>query len=52
MEVEKKKELQHVTNLYLFDVGAKKNGMTGGLPVNPINHEFMNSYGGKQLQYT
>jgi hypothetical protein len=43
--------MQQMTNLHLFDVGAKKNGMTSGLPVNPINHEYMNSYGGKQLQH-
>jgi len=40
-----------MTNLQLFDIGAKKNGMTSGQPINPINHEYMNSYGGKQLQY-
>lgn len=51
MELEKRREMQHATNQYLFDLGAKKNGMTSGLPVNPINHEYMNSYGGKQLQH-
>lgn len=24
--------------------------MTGGQPVNPINHQYMNSYGGKQFE--
>ena len=47
--IEKKKELQQITNLHLFDVGLKRNGMTSGIPVNPINHRYQDTYGGKEL---
>ena len=30
-------------------MGLKKNGMTSGQAVNPINHQYLNSYGGKKL---
>lgn len=49
-EVEKKKENFHATNLELFDLGEKKNGMSSGIPVNPINHQYQNTYGGRKYQ--
>ena len=47
---EKRKEMQQETNLQLFDLGVKKNGMTSGIPINPVNHQYQNTYGGKQLE--
>ena len=33
----------------LWDMGLRKNGMTTGIPVNPINHEYANNYRGQQF---
>jgi hypothetical protein len=49
-ENESRKAFQQSVSLQLFDLGLKRNGMTSGLPVNPINHQYMDSYGGKQFQ--
>jgi hypothetical protein len=49
-EAERRREWHQASTLQLFDVGAKRNGMTSGIPVNPINHHYQDSYGGKQLQ--
>lgn len=31
----------------LLDMGLKKNGMTTGIPVNPVTHEYSNNYRGQ-----
>jgi len=33
----------------LFDMGIKKNGLTNGIPVNPINHQYINTYNGQKF---
>lgn len=48
-EMEKRRQMMQVNTLHLFDVGLKRNGMTSGIPVNPINHQYQNTYGGKEL---
>lgn len=33
-----RKSMQLSYQQYLYDLGLKKNGMTPGIPVNPISH--------------
>jgi hypothetical protein len=33
----------------LWDLGLRKNGMTAGIPVNPINHEYATNFRGQQF---
>jgi hypothetical protein len=34
----------------LWDMGLRKNGMTTGIPVNPINHEYASNFRGQQFE--
>ena len=45
-----KSTLQHSKSTYLLSVGQKRNGMTTGIPVNPINHQYDLNYNGDQFR--
>jgi hypothetical protein len=35
-----KQIIKIISNQSLYDLGIKKTGMTTGIPVNPINHQY------------
>lgn len=45
-----KSTLMHSRSTALLATGQKKNGMTSGIPVNPINHQYDDNYNGQQLR--
>ena len=42
--------LMHSRSTNLLATGQKKNGMTTGIPVNPINHQYDDNYNGNQFR--
>jgi hypothetical protein len=48
-EYNMKQTLQQSNQQQAWDMGLRKNGMTTGIPVNPVTHEYASNYRGQQF---